>query len=164
MSNSFPRFCLLFICSIFAGFTLRAQLSAPDSSGRGSSTGLGLSQGSSASTGTRASEYQIGGVTVTGVKYLDEDLMLAVAGLKVGSSIKLPNDESIAKAIRNLWKQELFSDINITVTRIVGNKVFLNIAVEERPRLSKYNFKGIKKSEAQELKDKVNLVKSRVVT
>jgi outer membrane protein insertion porin family len=161
MSNSFPRFCLLLICSIFASYTLRAQLST---SGDSSSIGLSGMRKNSSTPTVRASEYQIGGVTVTGVKYLDEDLMLAVAGLKVGTTVKLPNDETIAKAIRSLWKQELFSDINITVTKIVGSKVFLNIAVEERPRLSKYNFKGIKKSEAQELKDKVSLVKSRVVT
>jgi outer membrane protein insertion porin family len=90
--------------------------------------------------------------------------MMAVTGLSVGGKITLPNDPSISKAIRNLWKQDLFSDIHISVPKIVGDKIFLNIHIEERPRLSKYNFRGIKKTEATELKDKVNLVRSKVVT
>lgn len=112
----------------------------------------------------RPTEYEIGGITVTGTRYLDEDLLLAVTGLSVGDKLKLPSDDKISKAIRNLWKQELFADVNITVTKFIGDKVFLNIEVEERPRLSRYNFRGIKKSEAQELRDRVNLVKSKVVT
>lgn len=43
-------------------------------------------------------------------------------------------------------------------------RFFLDIHITERPRLSKFNFKGIKDNEAKELKEKVALVKSRVVT
>jgi outer membrane protein insertion porin family len=112
----------------------------------------------------RPKEYEVGGITVSGAQFLDEDLLLAVAGLNVGSKLRLPNDETIAKAIRNLWKQDLFADVKITITRVVGEKVFLNISVEERPRMSRKNFRGVKKSEATELNEKLNLVQSRVVT
>ncbi len=117
-----------------------------------------------AATPNRPQEYEIGGITVSGNKFLDEDLLLAVTGLTIGSKVRLPHDESIAKAIRNLWKQDLFSDISISITKVIGDKVFLDIHIEERPRLSKKNFKGIKKGEATELNDKVNLVKNKVVT
>lgn len=109
-------------------------------------------------------EYELAGVTVSGAKYLDQDLLIAVSNLVVGQKLHLPNDDGIAKAIRALWKQELFSGIEITVTKIIDNKVFLNIAVVERPRLSRYNFKNIKTSEAKELKNKVGLVTNKVVT
>lgn len=109
-------------------------------------------------------EYTIAGITTAGAQFLDEDLLIAVTGLSLGKKIKLPNDESISKAIKNLWKQELFSDVNITIDKIVDDKIFLKINVEERPRLSRYNFRGIRKSEAQELKNKLNLVKAKVVT
>ncbi len=121
-------------------------------------------QRSAAPEPAKPKEYEIGGITVSGAHFLDEDLLLAVAGLNVGGKVRLPNDDVIGKAIRNLWKQDLFADVDITITRTVGDKIFLNIAVEERPRISKYNFRGVKKSETQELKDKVNLVQSRVVT
>lgn len=109
-------------------------------------------------------EYELGGVTVTGSQYLDADLILAVTNLSVGQKVKLPNDENIAKAIKALWKQELFSNISVTVTKFIDDKVFLNIAIEERPRLSRFNFKNIKVSEAKELKNKVSLVPNKVVT
>jgi outer membrane protein insertion porin family len=109
-------------------------------------------------------EYVIGGITVSGSKYLDEELLLSISGLSIGDKIKLPNDPSISKAIQNLWKQSLFSNIEINNTRIQGDKIFLDIHITERPRLSKYNFKGIKEADAKELKEKLPLVKSKVVT
>ncbi|PQJ09670.1 outer membrane protein assembly factor [Flavipsychrobacter stenotrophus] len=109
-------------------------------------------------------EYELGGVTVSGSKYLDADLILAVTNLAVGMKIKLPNDEAISKAVRALWKQELFSDIKITVTKYIDDKVFLNIQIEERPRLSRFTFRNIKVSEAKELKTRLSLVTNKVVT
>lgn len=148
------RFCLLFTAMLSTGNIVTAQLAMP-----------GESKGhSSLSNAPKSQEYTIAGIVVNGAKFLDNDLLITVSGLAVGNTIKLPNDESIAKAIRNLWKQELFSNVNVSVDRILGDKIFLKINVEERPRLSKYNFRGIKKSEAQELKDKLGFVKGRVVT
>ncbi|MEO6832210.1 MAG: POTRA domain-containing protein [Chitinophagaceae bacterium] len=153
-------FFALFFTSI-AG-VLKAQIAAP---GDTKSGGLGNTFANDESAQThKAKEYELAGITASGAKYLDQDLLLAVTGLKVGDKIRLPNDESIAKAIRQIWKQELFADVRIDITRIVGDKIFLNIAVEERPRLSKYNFKGIKKNEANEIKDKVGINSNRVFT
>ena len=109
-------------------------------------------------------EYTIGGITVTGVQYLDADLLQSVAGLSVGDKIRLPGDEKVARAIRNLWKQDLFSDVQVLIDKYVGDRIFLTLQVEERPRLSQYNFKGIKKSEAEEIQKKIGLVRSKVVT
>lgn len=144
---------LITIFSICAGQDMYAQIK----SGIG-----GVQQGQPAAND--AKEYVIGGITVSGTRFLDNDLMITVTGLSVGDKIRVPNDEKVTRAIRNLWKQELFSDISIEATRIVGDKIFLNIDIQERPRLSKYNFRGIKKSEANELKEKIGLVKSKVVT
>lgn len=127
--------------------------------------GLGsFKQAQNAAGIERPREYELAGITVTGAKYLDQDLLIGVTGLIVGQKLRLPNDEAIARAIRALWKQELFSNIDITVSKIIDDKVFINIAVEERPRLSKYNFKNIKTGEAKELKNKMPLVTNKVVT
>ncbi len=48
-------------------------------------------------------EYTIGGISTSGAHFLDEDLLIAVTGLSIGKKVKLPYDESISKAIRNLW-------------------------------------------------------------
>ena len=64
-------------------------------------------------------EYEIGGIRVQGNHYLDADLIEAVTNLAVMQKVHLPNDENIAKAIRNLWKQELFSDVNILIEKYI---------------------------------------------
>ncbi|HTN45716.1 MAG TPA: POTRA domain-containing protein [Flavipsychrobacter sp.] len=157
MHNRFFRFYILLLLLSVCSAALKAQIAMP---GSGRQTGLGQQTPVPA----KPNEYEIGGITVSGNRYLDEDLLMAVTGLKIGDKLQFPNNENIAKAIRNLWKQDLFSDVSIDVTKVIGDKIFLDIKVQERPRLSKYNFKGIKKSETQELKDKVNLVRMRVVT
>lgn len=150
-----PRYGLLFICLLF-GAGAYAQLG-------GNSGGLKIGQQTQQDQ-NKPKEYELGGITVSGAKYLDQDLLIAVTNLVVGQKIHLPNDESIAKAIKALWKQELFSNVNITITKFIDDKVFINIAVEERPRLSKFVFKNIKPGEAKELKNKVSLVSNKVVT
>lgn len=160
MHNPLYRFSLLFSCILLTATTGRAQLSMQGDT----TTRLGMRRNTTDNNAAVIKQFEIGGITVTGTKYLDEDLLIAVTGLTIGNKIRLQNDESIAKAIQNLWKQELFSDISISISKTIGTRVFLDIKVEERPRLSRYNFKGIKKSEATELKDKAGLVKGRVVT
>jgi len=155
-ANYFKIFSFLLLAPLFS-LPAQAQI------GIGGTGRTGTPAGDNSGP-ARPAEYTIGGITVTGTKYLDEDLLLAVSGLSVGNKVKLPYDEGIAKAIRNLWKQDLFANISVQITSVVGNKVFLNIEVEERPRLSKYNFKGITKSEATEVKNKLNLVANKVVT
>jgi len=141
----------LFICHPFLS---QAQL--------GGSTAGGLK--SSSGDISKPKEYELAGITTSGAKYLDADLLIAVTNLTVGEKLHLPNDEHIAKAIKALWKQELFSNVDITITKYIEDKVFINIAVEERPRLSRFNFRNIKASEAKEIKGKLSLVANKVVT
>ncbi|MBM3405233.1 MAG: outer membrane protein assembly factor BamA [Bacteroidetes bacterium] len=108
-------------------------------------------------------EYTLGGVTVTGVKYLDGNVMAMLSGLSVGDKVMVPGDK-IASAIRKLWDQGLFEDIKIKIDRIQDNLIFLNIELKERPRLSKFAFSGIKNSEADNIREKIKLVKGDVVT
>lgn len=108
-------------------------------------------------------EYTIGGITVSGIQFLDPDILISLSGLKVGDRITIPGDQ-IATAIRHLWDQGLFTHIEIRIVKIIGSRVFLDILLQERPRLSKFAIKGVKKSEADDLREKIKLVKGRVVT
>ncbi len=108
-------------------------------------------------------EYIIGGVTVTGVQYLDHNVLIMLSGLQVADRIEIPGDK-IRKAIEKLWAQGLFENVRISATRFSDDLVFLNIDLQERPRLSKFSFKGVKKSEADDLRDKIKLGKGDVVT
>jgi outer membrane protein insertion porin family len=108
--------------------------------------------------------YTVAGIKVTGVQYFDEELLINISALQVGDQVRLEGDEKITKAILNLWKQNFFSNIDVRIDRVAGTEVFLEIVLRERPRLSKFNFKGIKQNEANDLKDKLPLVKNKVIT
>ncbi|MEI6456401.1 MAG: POTRA domain-containing protein [bacterium] len=112
----------------------------------------------------KSKDFYIGGITVSGIRYLDGNVLIMLSGLTVGEKIKIPGGDKISKAVRKLWEQGLFEDISVSVTNFVGDQVFLNIYLKERPRLSKFQFNGIKKSDADEIREKIRLVKGDYVT
>ncbi len=109
-------------------------------------------------------KYRIGGIDVKGVDFTDKSVVSLLSGLAVGEEITVPGDK-ITDAIKALWKQGIFEDIQIVQDKIVGRDIFLIIKVIERPRLSKFSFKGdVKKGEADDIRNKIRLLKERVVT
>jgi outer membrane protein insertion porin family len=109
-------------------------------------------------------EYIIAGITVTGTKYLDQQLLISISALAVGDKVMIPGGDNFSKAILNLWKQNLFSNIKILITKVQGDNVWIEINVTERPRLSNVFYKGVKKSESEDLAGKTGLVKGQVIT
>ncbi len=102
-------------------------------------------------------QYEIGGVVVTGTKYLDELVLINISGLTTGDSLEVPGDK-ISEAIRNLWKQGLFSDIKIVATKTLGKLIWFEIRLLEKPRLSSFSFnKEVNKSDADKIRDDVKL-------
>ncbi len=108
-------------------------------------------------------EYVIGGITISGIKYIDNKVLIMLSGIAVGDKIKIPG-ESISNCIKKLWEQGFFENIKVTATKIQGNTIFLDIYMEERPRLAKFSFNGIKKSEADNIRDEINLAKGDIIT
>ena len=110
-------------------------------------------------------EYEIGEVSVTGAHFTDENAIVSLSGLKVGDRITIPGDR-FGKAITKLYKLGLFTQVRILKTKQIGDVVYLNIDVTERPRLSKYNFKGVRKGQTESLNEKLEpfLIKGSSVT
>jgi len=111
----------------------------------------------------RPSEYVIGGITVSGAEFVNEHVIIMLSELDLGTKIKVPGDK-ITGAIRKLWSQGLFENISITATKIQGNKIFLDIHLLEKPRLSKFSFDGIRKAEADDIREKINLSRGDVLS
>ena len=101
-------------------------------------------------------DYIVGGVTVTGVRFLDTNALIGLSGLRVGQQVEIPGDE-ITTAVQKLWQQGLFSDVRITISRISADTAFLDINLQERPRISSVKFVGLKNSEITDLNKKINL-------
>ena len=110
----------------------------------------------------RPKEYEIGGITVVGVRFLDNFALVKLTGLEVGDKIQVPGDK-IAGAIKKLWVQGLFDDIAINIRKVDGNLIFLEVVLKERARLSRFSFSGIKKTEADEIREKIKLVSGKVL-
>ncbi|MFT6148916.1 MAG: outer membrane protein insertion porin family, partial [Saprospiraceae bacterium] len=114
---------------------------------------------------TIENEFEIGGITVSENENTDENAIIAISGLTVGKTIKVPGDD-VPKAIKALWRLRLFTDIEITITKKIGNVIFLNIRVQERSKLSRYSYKSVKKSYHDDLNGEVDryLLKGAIVT
>ena len=110
-------------------------------------------------------DYEIAGVKVTGAEFSDDNAIISIAGFRIGEKIKLPGPET-ARALKSLWRLSLFEDIQIFKEKTVGDKIFLEIAVQERPRLSSHSYKGAKKGNHDDLNEAVNvhLIKGGIIT
>jgi outer membrane protein insertion porin family len=108
-------------------------------------------------------EYVLAGITFTGTKAYDQSLLTSISGLNIGDKIVYPGGDNFSHAIQNLWKQNLFANVQIFFTKIDGKDIYIEIHVVERPRLGSFVFKGIKKGQEDDLKTKSGLVKGRVV-
>jgi outer membrane protein insertion porin family len=108
-------------------------------------------------------KYIIGNIQVSGINYLDKSVVIMLSDLEEGKSIKIPGD-AITTAIRNLWNQGLFDNVSILATKIKGDSIYLDIYLQEKPKLNEFSFTGIKKSEQDDLKDKINLTRGDVVS
>lgn len=100
-------------------------------------------------------EYTIADVTLTGTKYLDKDVIITLSKLIKGDRIVLPG-EATANAIKTLWEQGLFDDIQLDITKLTDDSVYFDIQVVERPRLTSFDIKGVSKSQRTDILEKLN--------
>ena len=107
--------------------------------------------------------YEIGGISFEGAENFDSRVVQLVAGLQVGDRIKIPGDK-LSAAVDNLWKQGMFEDVQIRVSRLQGNIAFLKIVLKERPRMDKFSFTGVRKGEADKLREEIKIGTGEVVT
>ena len=107
-------------------------------------------------------DYIIGGVTVSGTKYLDKDVLVQISKLSKGDRINLPGEQNAA-VVKRMYDQGLFDDVQLYITKINLDTVYLEIAVTERPRLSRLHITGIRKGEVEDLQKKLSDKNSKIV-
>lgn len=110
-----------------------------------------------------ARQYVIAGINITGIRFLDNNALLNMAGLRVGDTLEIPSTRT-SSIIHKLWDTGLFGDIEISATRFEGNKVYLNLYLQERPRVSRIRFEGIKKGDSDKLNDKIKAIKGKIIS
>ena len=100
--------------------------------------------------------YEIAGIEVEGADSYEDFVLIGFSGLAIGDKIEIPG-EQVTKAIKRFWKQGLFSSVKIKAKKIEGNKIWLVIALEQRPRISEVRYEGLKKSEKEDVEVKVGI-------
>ena len=100
--------------------------------------------------------YVIGGIDVTGIKYLGKDQILSLTGLSVGDTITIPG-EDLSAILKRIFLQRYFSDVGIYIDSLQKDTAFLRLNLVERPRVSRWDFEGIKSGEKTDLNEKLKL-------
>ena len=107
--------------------------------------------------------YEIAGISITGADSYEDFVLIGFSGLAVGDKIEVPGDQ-ITKSLKRFWKQGLFSDVKFKATKIEGDKIWLEIALKQRPRVSDIAYNGLRKSEQEDLEVKVGIQKGGQMT
>lgn len=107
-------------------------------------------------------DYEVAGITVSGGKDLDPNVVIMLTNLRVGDNIQFP-DPKISDAIKTLWRQQLFEDITFKVVSKSGKKVYLDIQLKELPKMSKYYITGVKKVWKDDIREDLELRAGKVV-
>ena len=108
-------------------------------------------------------EYEIGPIQIEGAENFDHQAIKLISGLRQGRKITLPGND-ISTAIKNLWNEGIFSTISISVTKEIAGVVYLTIALNPRPKLSKFSFKGVSKREADKIREEISLFSGKTIT
>ncbi len=102
--------------------------------------------------------YVIGGVRVSGIKYLSEEQILSVTGLTKGEKITIPSLE-LSDILKRVWAQRYFSDAGFFIDSLSQNRdtVWLGLHLQERPRVSRWSFSGIRSGQKSDLTERLKL-------
>lgn len=113
--------------------------------------------------GSMPRKYEIADISISGADNYEDFVLIGYSGLAVGDVISVPGDE-VTNATKRFWRQGLFSDVKIYADKIEGDKIWLHIALKQRPRISAINYHGLKKTEVDDLKPRLGLVEGSQIT
>ena len=107
--------------------------------------------------------YEIADIKVTGADSYEDFVLIGFSGLAVGDKVEIPGDQ-ITKSLKRFWKQGLFSDVKFKATKIEGDKIWIEIALQQRPRVSDIAYNGLRKTEQEDVAVKVGIQKGGQMT
>ncbi|MBE9487825.1 MAG: outer membrane protein assembly factor BamA [Bacteroidetes bacterium] len=98
-------------------------------------------------------KYILKDVKVSGVNFINPNLIISSMGIIKGDTIDLPG-AYITNAIQKLWSQNYYSDVKAFVT-VAQDSAYLEFVLKERPRVSTWEIKGVTPSHRKKLLDEV---------
>ncbi|MDE5970249.1 MAG: outer membrane protein assembly factor BamA, partial [Muribaculaceae bacterium] len=107
--------------------------------------------------------YEIADIKVTGAPNYDDVVILGYSGLKPGQRIEIPGQD-VTTAVKRLMRQGLFSQARVKVLKTFGDRAWLELELRTNPRISEINYIGMKKSERDDIQDRLQLMKGNQIT
>ncbi len=110
-----------------------------------------------------AKRYEIADIIVTGMEENNHKTLITMSGLKVGTRISVPGPD-ITQAMKRLWNTGLFANVQIKALKTQGDKIWLELAMEQNPKIKEVVFHGVRKGESSELEEKIGMFPGTQIT
>ena len=107
-------------------------------------------------------KYILADVNLVGKLSFNSQTVVTFAGLEKGQEVTVPGEE-ISNAIKKLGKLGLFDEISFYVNKIQNDSIYLDLHLEELPKLNDVKFIGVKKGKVESLIKDTGLDKGKVV-
>jgi len=98
----------------------------------------------------KAKTFKLKDIIVTGDTKYSKNQIIRYAGFAIGEEIELPGTK-VNNAVKKLWRSNIFSDIDLYVSKIEGDQVILELALVSVPSLGEIKINGVKKSQREDL-------------
>ncbi len=105
---------------------------------------------------TRPVYKTIADIKIKGAPSYDKFVLKSVSALAVGDEVQIPGAK-ITNAVKRYMQYGYFADARIEVKKYVGKYAWLEIILEENPRVGKVTYTGIGKSDREELEKRIGL-------
>lgn len=106
--------------------------------------------------------YFLAKVDIVGKISFNPNTVVTFAGLQKGQEITVPGEE-ISNAIKKLGKLGLFDEISFYVNKVENDSIYLDLHVEELPKLNEVKLLGVRKSKIEGLIKDNGLTKGKIV-
>lgn len=110
-----------------------------------------------------APRYEIADIVITGIDENNHKTLLKLSGLSVGQRIAVPGQD-VTDAMKRLWATGLFANVQIKALKVSGDKIWLEMSIEQNPKIKEVVFHGVRKGEASELEDKIGMFPGSQIT
>ena len=97
-------------------------------------------------------------VKITGSTSYDDFVLSSLSGLNVGDAVQIPGN-ALTSAVNRYLQSGYFSNARVIIRRYEGDKVFIEIALTERPRINAVTFTGVSKGDREDLEKRTGLRK-----
>ena len=102
--------------------------------------------------------YVVGGIGVEGNQYFGESQILQLTGIRPGMKVTIPG-EDMTGVVKRLVAQRFFEDVAVVVDSLSAAKdtAWFKVVIQERPRVSRWTYSGVKSGEKKDLQERLNL-------